>query len=241
MESVFWLTQTLSDVPGDDLWLSSEEQKINAKFRYLKRRNDWRLGRWTAKQAIVAYQGRSASSIPMLEIRSAKDGAPEAFQNSEPAPVSISISHSRDRGFCAVSSKSTLVGCDLEWIEPREENFERDYFTPEENSWVLRAPLEKMLSINLIWSAKEACLKVLRTGLSRDTRSICIHPDFREPESSWNSWTANCLESSRIFHGWWRSADGYVYTIAAEKLGDARLFSCTEIGERPLFLRNVIF
>ncbi len=215
---IYWLTQTLTDLPEHDVWLSNTERGIVAGMRFVKRRNDWRLGRWTAKLAIRAYMIQDAPELSSLEIRAAADGAPEAFWNDEAANVSISISHSDGRSLCVVGPRNSSVGCDLERIEPREDYLVQDYFTSEEASFCEHLPAaEKPLGVNLVWSAKEAVLKALREGLRRDTRSIVIHPDVAAGDGSWNKWTGNCRETSRIFHGWWRSCDGYVYTLASDQ------------------------
>jgi 4'-phosphopantetheinyl transferase len=109
------------------------------------------------------------------------------------------------------------VGCDLEWIEPREANFAADYFTPEELAATLEAPAGRELLETLIWSAKETGLKILRQGLSRDTRSISISLNTPVQEGSWSMWNGRCLESSLVFYGWWRTSEGFVYTIASDR------------------------
>jgi len=218
IQHLLCICQTSPQVPTNNDWLSREEQNVSARFHVPKRKADWRLGRWTAKRAICAFQSLQDTVLPSLEIRAAGDGAPEAFLNGKPAAVSISISHSRDRGLCLVGPVGMAVGCDLESIEPREENFAADYFTLEELSLVQQAPAGRELAETLIWSAKETALKVIRKGLSRDTRSICIRADFSGDANSWKSWTGECLESSRLFKGLWRAADGFVYTLASDQL-----------------------
>ena len=52
---VFWLEQTEADVPPSNDWLGPAELDRCNAFRFAKRRNDWRLGRWTAKCALAAY------------------------------------------------------------------------------------------------------------------------------------------------------------------------------------------
>jgi 4'-phosphopantetheinyl transferase len=217
-ETLYWLIQSLSDVPESDDWLSREERRIASGFRFPKRRNDWRLGRWTAKNAICAFQSKHNSPLSSLEIRAASDGVPEAFWDDGSESVSISISHSKDRGLCVVGPLEFSIGCDLEWIEKRENNLIRDYFTPEEIALSTQASeKERDLVVNLIWSAKEATLKILREGLRRDTRSICVRPDVSADGEEWNSWTAQCLESSRTFSGWWRYRDGFIYALASDR------------------------
>jgi hypothetical protein len=51
---VSWLEQTQADVPGADDWLSASEAILLNDRRIAKCRADWRLGRWTAKRALVA-------------------------------------------------------------------------------------------------------------------------------------------------------------------------------------------
>ena len=215
---LFWLTQNSSDLPDDENWLSGGERDILAGLRFPKRRNDWLLGRWTAKRAICAYQSRKDAILSSLEIRAAADGAPEVFCDGEAGGISLSISHSEDQGFCAVSLPGCSIGCDLERMVAHEDPFTEDYFTPEEIAFCKNAPAENALIVNLVWSAKESMLKALRQGLRRDTRSVRIHPDLRGPEGSWNTWTGLCLESSRNFWGWWRSCNGYIYTLASDRL-----------------------
>jgi 4'-phosphopantetheinyl transferase len=217
-EMLHWLVQSLPDITDNDDWLSEDERKILSRMRFPKRRSDWRLGRWTAKQAICAYQIKRNPALPSLEIRAASDGAPEAFWDDGSPGVSISISHSKNRSLCVVGRRDISVGCDLEWVEAREDGLMQDYFSPEEIILTTQAPLaERDLMANLIWSAKETVLKVLRQGLRRDTRSICIRLDSFGRGEEWNTWTGRCTESSRDFSGWWRLCEGYVYTLAADQ------------------------
>jgi 4'-phosphopantetheinyl transferase len=109
------------------------------------------------------------------------------------------------------------MGCDLEKLEDRDASLIEDYFTPEEMAWCMRDPLNKALNANLIWSAKESMLKALREGLRRDTRSVVVQPGFQDNECGWKMWSGSCLVSSRSFHGWWRSRDGFIYTLASDR------------------------
>jgi 4'-phosphopantetheinyl transferase len=218
MTSLYWLTRKIEDVPENDDWLSDAERDILAGFRFSKRRNDWRLGRWTAKQAVCAYQSRKDPVFASLEIRAAEDGAPEAFRNGAPGEVSVSISHSSGRGFCVVGPPGISVGCDTERIEPREVQFFQDYFTPEEIALLQNGPADRSLVAYLIWCAKESALKALREGLRLDTRSIIVRPDFGEPQDSWNTWTAKRVDSPRTFHGWWQFRDGFIYAMTADQV-----------------------
>jgi len=73
-----------------------------------------------------------------------------------------------------VGPPGRAIGCDLEIVEPRSDAFVEDFLTAAERSLVAGAPDEdaRHLLANLVWCGKESALKVLRTGLRRDTRSV---------------------------------------------------------------------
>jgi 4'-phosphopantetheinyl transferase len=216
--TVYWFTQNLPDIPEDTNWLSEGELSVLSGLRFEKRRNDWRLGRWTVKQAIRTYLAQPDCTLSSLEIRAASDGAPEVFQNNEALNISISISHAAQRSLCAVGPQNCAIGCDLEVLELREDSLIKDYFTPEEIKLCFNAtPDNRTIMTNLIWSAKESMLKSLREGLRMDTRSVQVLPDFENLGQEWQPWTGLCPERSRTFYGWWRVEDSFVYTIASNK------------------------
>jgi 4'-phosphopantetheinyl transferase len=215
---VFYLTQDHGQVPADISWLAESERVRAAGLRFPKRRGDWLLGRWTAKRAICAYLTQAGKSPPGcgdLEIRSAPDGAPEAFDSGVSAPVSIALSHSGGKGFCVVGPPGQALGCDIELIQARNPEFIEDYLTEEEQSLVTGALSDmRPLWATLIWSAKESTLKCLREGLRRDTRSVRIRVAC-ERMPGWNPFNVECLDPVARFYGWWREAGLFVQTIAA--------------------------
>jgi 4'-phosphopantetheinyl transferase len=221
-ESLGWLLQHLEDVPEGDDWLAEGERRVSDALRFAKRRRDWRLGRWTAKRALLGFLATPGLESASLEVRAAADGAPEAVQNGAPLPVALSISHSGACGLCAVAAAPLLLGCDIERLEERGESLVRDYFTPGEAAYCLGASGETgILRANLVWSAKESVLKALRAGLRRDTRSVEVDPgpEAGGERDGWNPWTGRCLESGRLFFGWWRAREGYVLTLASDREG----------------------
>ena len=52
---LYWLEQTYADVPAENDWLSANEAVRLNTMRFARRRSDWRLGRWTAKNALALY------------------------------------------------------------------------------------------------------------------------------------------------------------------------------------------
>lgn len=217
--TVYFLTQRLTDLPSEESWLAPGERARAARLRFPKRRNDWILGRWTAKRAIrsfLALTARVAPGYPEIEISSAPDGAPEVIVGDSPARVAISLSHSGEQGLCAVAASPLSLGCDVESVQQRDLAFVEDCFRAEERSMLALFPVERQpLMATLIWSAKESALKCLREGLRRDTRSVTVNVN-PEQGQGWNSLTVRCLESTKLYYGWWRTANDSVQTIAAD-------------------------
>jgi len=215
MNGIFWLEQTFHDIPGSNDWLTANESARLAKLRFVKRRADWRLGRWTAKQAVASYLGLPCAPPDLLhiEIRPAPSGAPEVFLRGQPVPVDISLSHRNGTGLCAITQAGTHLGCDLELVEPRPDNFVQEYFTPEEQDLVLLAsPMERPHIVTALWSAKESVLKGLRVGLRASTKSVSICP-LRTGGLRWGTFYADTATRQR-FDGWWRESHDLVRTVA---------------------------
>jgi 4'-phosphopantetheinyl transferase len=234
--NVYWLEQTEADVPADNDWLSANEVAYLNAMCFAKRRADWRLGRWTAKRALSAILDMPACSLfRKIEIRAAPSGAPEVLVDSQPAAVTISLSHRCGVAACAVALSDVKMGCDLELIEPRSEAFVADYFTIEEQALVARASAaERPRLLALLWSGKEGALKALREGLRLDTRSVIVIPcatsfDFNgwsqlrvrytgsryRGRDTGDHYPGDRYSGDQIFHGWWQHADGIVRTVVA--------------------------
>jgi len=220
---IYWLEQTELDVPPNNDWLSAHERNCLAALRFLKRRSDWRLGRWTAKQALAAYLKLPTDflSLANLEVRAASSGAPEVFLYGQPAGIAISLSHRAGTALCTVGPGCNF-GCDLELVEPRSAAFVDDYFTADERALIVNTPLpERPLLLALLWSGKESALKALRVGLRLDTRcmSVSPSPSLAVPPLAADSgmWHPLCVHysCSQIFSGWWRLETDLVRTVVS--------------------------
>ena len=201
-----------ADVPHENDWLSAAELATLADLRVPGRRRDWRLGRWVAKRAVAAFLGDSVG----VELRAARDGAPEALVNGLPALVNISISHREGLGACLVAGPDTAAGCDLELVEPRDEALARRFFTPAERALVDRSGAAgRDLAVALVWSAKESALKALRQGLRIDTREVEVTLD---PDSGAGSlWRPLAVRNAgRTLSGWWTLHGRHVLTLVTD-------------------------
>jgi 4'-phosphopantetheinyl transferase len=237
---VYWFQQAEADVPATDDWLSENEAVRLSSFRFAKRRNDWRLGRWTAKCAIAASLKlpNDPRSLSRIEITPAASGQPEVTLHDQTETVTISISHRGGLGLCAVALGDIRLGCDLEMIEPRSDAFTADYFTEKEQKIIAQTSgAERPLLVSLLWSAKESALKALHVGLRADTRCVEIKEldlqgnwygvtDAPSTEGSLPSGLSNITAASwralqvqyaggADFCGWWQHSNKIVRTIVA--------------------------
>src|SRR5487761_1910052 len=173
-----WHSAGEQEIPAGLGWLSPNERERAGRMRYAKRRTDFLLGRFTAKSALLAAlelaPQTDVQALTRVEIGNAPDGAPDPRVDGSAAPLSISMTDRAGWAVCLLGPAGRSLGCDLELVEPRTELFIRDYLTPGEAAAVMAEPAgpDRDLSANLLWSAKESALKVLRTGLRRDTRSV---------------------------------------------------------------------
>ncbi len=222
--SIHWLCEGIED---DDLsLLAPTEANVHAALRAPKRRHDWLLGRRVAKRlihAVLLAQLGSAPPLHEIVVLSHPDGWPQVtLPTLGPAapPLTLSISHSRDRAFCALTfGEGRPLGCDLEVIEPRSPGFVADYFTADERALMAAAPDEQHPTLaNAIWSGKEAALKAIRRGLAEDTRLVTCLPEMAEDYDGWRPlryvWEQVDRDLPALI-GRWREVDGFVMTLAA--------------------------
>jgi 4'-phosphopantetheinyl transferase len=209
-----------------------------------KRRTDWRLGRWTAKQAVASCLNLSADSpaLANIEIRGAPSGAPEVVLHDQPADIAISLSHRDGTALCTAAPLGTTFGCDLELIEPRSDAFVADYFTIDEKALIEQATiLERPLLLALLWSGKESALKALRVGLRFDTTCMSVRPvEWLAPSKREQEWhqLQVCYSAGQVFGGWWRVHNNLVRTVVSDPPPptplQTRLASVREAKTAPL-------
>jgi 4'-phosphopantetheinyl transferase len=213
--AITWLTQAHTDLPASLDWLAADERARLDGMRVAKRRADYLLGRWTAKQAIAARL-MPAPPLGALAIRAAADGAPEAFIDGAPLALTVSISHSAGRALAAVRDTTAALGADLERVEPRSQLLVNDFFTLDEAAQVRAYPQElRDCAITLIWSAKESALKALRCGLREDPRRarVVLGGELAAAEGPWRALAIATDRATDALTGWWRHDAGYVITV----------------------------
>jgi 4'-phosphopantetheinyl transferase len=215
-----WLARGEDVLPAGTCWLAPAEAARAANLHYTKRRTEYLLRRLVAKHAVAAVTGRSTdpAALAGIEVRNAPSGAPYVLVEGARLELAVSITDRAGWAVCLLGCAAGVggpVGCDLELVEPRSPGFVRDFLTDAEQLYVTaRAPGdERDAAANLLWSAKESALKVLRTGLRRDTRSV----EVTVGPSAADGWGALSVRDTggSVFPGWWRRDGRFLLTVAA--------------------------
>jgi 4'-phosphopantetheinyl transferase len=207
-----------ADLDNPSSYLSPAEIKTLAGLRFPKRRNEWLLGRWSAKSLVASLPQYKNLPLQKIEIQNMLDGAPIIhLPGGYSSPACLSISHRDDLATCSLVTDPQLkVGIDLEKIEPRATNFVEDYFTRSEQDLVNSyASGTQAMVTTLIWSAKESMLKAIGVGLHWDTRQVEIK-QIRGPDTPHGIWNDLEVFTHHADHQWsanWRSLGGYVLTL----------------------------
>jgi 4'-phosphopantetheinyl transferase len=139
--------------------------------------------------------------------------------DGEAAPVDVSLSDRAGWAVCLVgppgSGVAGSLGIDLEVVEPRTDRFVTDFFTERECRYVLGLAVGEARNeaANLIWSAKEAALKLQQVGLRADTRTVEVTVEHDVRPDGWSALVVTGT-TGRSMPGWWRRDGVFLSTIA---------------------------
>ena len=229
-----WLDYFSHDQPDV---LSVGELEKYVTLRFPKRRQEWLLGRMTAKYLLQQSRADSKGLKPAeIEVRNNAEGAPNyILPYGFEKPGCLSISHRDTLAYCALVSKPVLrVGADLERVEPRSMAFVEAFFTAQEVMRVRACPPEfRDRLVTLIWSAKEALLKALGRGLRIDTRRVEIlkEEQLTGETADWRDLSVSMSWAGGSWTAWWRPYGEYVLTLAAwDKNGSRHPYVLEEIS-----------
>ncbi len=248
---IHWLVQSAESYPTspDGVVLGGmlhpREQARFATLKTEKRRQDWLLGRLTAKQLIrevVRKQTGEGLLLNVIEVQNGLRGdpivncqlsmvnerlavQPQSSIFNLQSLLTLSISHSHGHAFCALVERPDWpLGADMERIEERSEAFAADYFTEEERHLAAELIGERRdVWVTAVWSAKESVLKALRLGLTVDTRWVtCLIEPVGERPFTWTPFTIHC-DQHRLplpappLVGWWRTYEEFVLTLVVQE------------------------
>jgi 4'-phosphopantetheinyl transferase len=221
-----WLAHGEHELPAGTQWLSPREREVLAGIRYTKRYTEFLTRRFTAKRALAALLQRDPcpAALAAIEIGNHPGGAPLVALDGRPAPIEVSLSDRAGWAVCLVGPPGSALGplgVDLEIVEPRSDAFIDDFFTASERDFVRALPAggARDEAANLIWSAKEAALKVLKVGLRADTREVEVEIDRSRRADGWAALRVTARDGA-AFPGWWRRDGVFLLTVAGSQPGD---------------------
>ncbi len=222
--SLRWLARGEHELPDGPGWLTPREAERAAGMRFTKRRTEYLLRRWAGKQAVVSATGSPSGleDLARIEVANHRSGAPYVLVDGLPLGLDVSLTDRAGWAVCVVGRDLTRVGCDLEIVEPRTRGFETDFLTEVEQALVesRNDPDARAAVANLLWSAKESALKVLRTGLRRDTRTVEVavgDPGREAGSEGWGTLTVSTREGGTL-PGWWRREGVFLVTVVADEV-----------------------
>ena len=142
--------------PGEQIYFKSLKIK--------KRQMNYLLGRIAAKQALVQWIGEEIN-FKNVEIKRGIFGHPVVSMRSTESPE-VSISHC-DGLVCALAfSAQNPMGLDVENIRVKNLKALQRPFTKDEIQLTKKEGPHELLLSTMLWSAREALSKVLRSGLT---------------------------------------------------------------------------
>jgi 4'-phosphopantetheinyl transferase len=216
--TVMWLARPEHDIPSSGAWLTAGESARASAMSFPKRRTEYLLRRWVGKAAVAALIGQpdDLASLARIEVGTRPSGAPVVTVGDDDVGLDVSLSDRAGWAICVVGQALGRLGCDLELVEPRSPGFVADFLTPAEREYVAgQPPADHDLAANLIWSGKESALKVLQTGLRRDTRSVEVRPGGPEETTGWARLEVGTADGV-LLPGWWHRAGSFLVTVVAE-------------------------
>jgi 4'-phosphopantetheinyl transferase len=190
-------------------------------MRFTKRRTEYLLRRYAGKCAVAATIGHPGDPVGLgrIAVLNRRTGAPDVEVDGRTPGLDISLTDRAGWAVCLVGPDLGAVGVDLEIVEPRSDGFVRDFLTAAERDIVATTPGTDGhdAAANLIWSAKESALKVLRTGLRADTRTVEVA--LQDPSgisTRPGRWQRLSVASGAgRFPGWWRRDGVFLLTVVA--------------------------
>ena len=216
-----WLATGEPMLPPGLGWLSEREAGYLGGIRYTKRYTEFLLRRRVGKLAVAAALGLTTddATLARVEILNRLTGAPYVQIDGERAALDISLTDRAGWAVALVGSEGSMasgtLGVDLEMAEPRSDGFIRDFLTPPEQAFVTgRGDREERdAAANLVWSAKEAALKVMRVGLRADTRTVEVSVSDTRRDDGWAPLSIRHVDG-QVFPGWWRRDGVFLLVIA---------------------------
>ncbi|QDH19811.1 4'-phosphopantetheinyl transferase family protein [Saccharibacillus brassicae] len=179
------ITRFVADSPFEEIvdYLQEEELSYYAGLQVEKRRKSFLLGRLCAKKAIQSYS--DIENLKRILIRRGIFQQPIVVATLC-SNVQVSITHSNDIGAAIAFSEGCSMGIDIEKISEESEVIE-SVLTQKERNLIQTLSMNSTAALYLMWTAKEALSKILKTGFTTppqvfEIEKIHLHSSYASSE-----------------------------------------------------------
>ena len=152
-------------------WLAPPELAQDAAWTSVKRRAEWRAGRFAAKRLV-----RDIFGLSPLAFAIGRDGDAPCLVGPDLPPVILSLSHSAGLGAATFSDPAGegVVGLDVQQVRPVHPGLAARVFTTAERAQIAAQFGEgsHAAGMLLLWALKEAAIKTRRRAWGRSLREI---------------------------------------------------------------------
>jgi 4'-phosphopantetheinyl transferase EntD len=160
-------------------YLHEEELDYYTSLQVEKRKKSFLMGRFCAKKAIQLYT--DIGDYRKIIIRRGVFQQPVVTMPSY-SNIQVSITHCNDMGAALAFSEEHAMGIDIEKIS-REPTAIESILTVNERNLIKTLSLNPTVALYLMWTAKEALSKILKTGFTTppqvfEISRIEIHSDY---------------------------------------------------------------
>ncbi|SFM32007.1 4'-phosphopantetheinyl transferase family protein [Pelosinus propionicus] len=142
-------------------YLHEQEYHYYNTLKFEKRMRSYLIGRFAAKQAISALNGEK--NLSDIIIGSGIFNQPIVVSNKQ--NIKVSITHSGNLGAALAFPEAHPMGIDLEIINSQQREALEGQVTEWEKQQIISLPFAYDAGLTLLWTAKEALSKVMKTGL----------------------------------------------------------------------------
>jgi len=144
--------------------LHSKEKSQLISHKFNNRKLSYLLGRITSKLAIG--QIFHVEDFTSILITKGVFGFPVV--KNIPTNIQVSISHCDNIGLAVAFDEEHPLGIDLERIDRKRKDLLLTQITEKEIELILSNELTLLVGATLVWTAKEALSKVIKTGMTLD-------------------------------------------------------------------------
>ncbi|WP_088835124.1 4'-phosphopantetheinyl transferase family protein [Paenibacillus tyrfis] len=143
--------------------LHDQELAYYRKLQY-KRKHDFVLGRYCAKQAISAYNRMAEPQLGQIWVQQGVFQQP-VIMLPRTEPLQITITHCDHIAATIAFPEAHPLGIDLEKIDGANVSAIESQITASEKHMIADTPLDYEAALTMLWTSKESLSKILKTGL----------------------------------------------------------------------------